>query len=158
MMKFYCDMNPEINLDIINLTFPCSHQTIITQTEEVLGQWNEVNPTEGDGQHVPKGKKEEGRVRLVVVDSIASNPGYVLSFLPSFRTETSGERGLMSSMILPWEKVVEICRKYGVLSLVDGAHSIGQHKVDVGASKCDFFVTVSPSPIIQDGTNEVERT
>lgn len=119
MMKFYCDMNPEINLDIINLTFPCSHAKIINQTEELLGQWNELNPTEDDGQHVPKGKKEGGRVRLVVVDSIASNPG----------------------MVLPWEKVVEVCRKYGVLSLVDGAHSIGQHKVDVGASKCDFFVT-----------------
>jgi hypothetical protein len=84
MMKFYCDMNPEINLDIIILTFPCSHAKIINQTEELLGQWNEVNPTEGDGQHVPKGKKEGGRVRLVVVDSIASNPGYVLSFFASF--------------------------------------------------------------------------
>jgi selenocysteine lyase/cysteine desulfurase len=27
--------------------------------------------------------------------------------------------------------------------MVDGAHSIGQHKVDVKASDCDFFVTVS---------------
>jgi len=35
-----------------------------------------LNPTEEDGPHTPKGKKEEGRVRLVVVDSIASNPGY----------------------------------------------------------------------------------
>ena len=84
MMKFYCDMNPEINLDIINLTFPCSHHSIINKTEELLGQWNDVNPTEEDGQHTPKGKKEEGRVRLVVVDSIASNPGYAPTFLPSF--------------------------------------------------------------------------
>lgn len=53
--------------------------------------------------------------------------------------------GLIGRMILGWEKVVEVCRKYGVLSLVDGAHSIGQHKIDVGASKCDFFVTVSDS-------------
>lgn len=83
MMKFYCDMIPEINLDIINLTFPCSHQTIVNQTEELLGQWNEVNPTQGDGSHAPKGKKDEGRVRLVVVDSIASNPGYATSFSSS---------------------------------------------------------------------------
>jgi hypothetical protein len=81
MMKFYCDMNPEINLDIINLTFPCSHAKIINQTEEFLGEWNEVNPTEGDDQPTPKGKKEEGRVRMVVVDSIASNPGYVPLYL-----------------------------------------------------------------------------
>jgi hypothetical protein len=77
MMKFYCDMNLEINLDIKNLTFPCSHENIINQSEEHLGQWNEINPTEGDDQPTPKGKKEDGRVRLVVVDSIASNPGYV---------------------------------------------------------------------------------
>jgi hypothetical protein len=95
MMKFYCDMNPEINLDIINLTFPCSHQTIINQTEELLSQWNEVNPTEGDGAHTPKGKKEGGRVKMVVVDSIASNPGYapfLLCFLSSiiFQTGSTG--------------------------------------------------------------------
>jgi len=65
---------------------------------------------------------------------------------------------LMNRMVLPWEKVVEVCRKYGVLSLVDGAHSIGQHKVDVGASKCDFFVTVCPSPHALDGIDGVERT
>ena len=76
MMKFYCDMNPEINLEIINLTFPCSHDTIIKQTEEALAKWNEVNPTEGDEGDNPKGTGD-GRVRLVVVDSIASNPGYV---------------------------------------------------------------------------------
>jgi selenocysteine lyase/cysteine desulfurase len=62
----------------------------------------------------------------------------------------------MSRMVLPWEKVVEVCRKYGVLSVVDGAHSIGQHKVDVGASRCDFFVTVSPSPHIFHDTDDLE--
>jgi aspartate aminotransferase-like enzyme len=56
-------------------------------------------------------------------------------------------------MISPWEKVVGVCRKYGVLSLVDGAHSIGQHKIDVGASKCDFFVTVSKGAFDQDDTD-----
>jgi len=82
MMKFYCDMNPEINLDIVNLTFPCSHDTIIKQTEVHLAKWNDVSPTEGDGQHNPKGRGP-GRVRLVVVDPIASNPGYVGRTPPS---------------------------------------------------------------------------
>ena len=82
MMKFYCDMNPEINLDIVNLTFPCSHDTIIKQTEDHLAKWNEVNPTEGDGQHNPKGRGP-GMVRLIVVDSIASNPGYVVYSIPA---------------------------------------------------------------------------
>lgn len=46
-------------------------------------------------------------------------------------------------MVYPWVEAVRLCKKYGVLSMVDGAHSIGQHKVDVKASDCDFFVTVS---------------
>jgi selenocysteine lyase/cysteine desulfurase len=27
---------------------------------------------------------------------------------------------------MPWEKLVEACREMGVLSLVDGAHGIGE--------------------------------
>lgn len=50
--------------------------------------------------------------------------------------------GLMKRVVMPWERIVAVCQKFGVLSLVDGAHSIGQHKVDVVASRCDFFVTV----------------
>lgn len=50
---------------------------------------------------------------------------------------------MTSRMVLPWERVAEVCHRYGVMSLVDGAHSIGQHRFDVGRSKCDFFVTVS---------------
>jgi selenocysteine lyase/cysteine desulfurase len=46
-------------------------------------------------------------------------------------------------VVYPWVEAVRLCKKYGVLSMVDGAHSIGQHKVDVKASDCDFFVTVS---------------
>jgi hypothetical protein len=151
-MKFYCDMNPEINLDIIDLTFPCSHETIVKQAAEHMDQWNEVNQTEGDDQPTPKGKKEDGRVRLVVVDSISSNPGYVLPLVM-----TKG-RELICRMVLPWEKIVEVCRKYGVLSLVDGAHSIGQHKADVTASKCDFFVTVSCPSLVDHDADGLERT
>jgi hypothetical protein len=54
---------------------------------------------------------------------------------------------LTSRVVLPWERMVDVCQRYGVLSLVDGAHSIGQRKVDVGKSKCDFFVTVSHFPV-----------
>lgn len=44
---------------------------------------------------------------------------------------------------MPWERVVSVCKKYGAYSLVDAAHSIGQHKVNVDMAQCDFFVTVS---------------
>lgn len=50
-------------------------------------------------------------------------------------------------MIYPWEKIVKLCKEFGALSMVDGAHSIGQHKVDVVTSGCDFFVSVRWNPV-----------
>jgi selenocysteine lyase/cysteine desulfurase len=48
-----------------------------------------------------KGRK---RVRLVMFDTVLTFPG----------------------VRMPWEKLVEVCREMGVLSLVDGAHGIGE--------------------------------
>jgi hypothetical protein len=79
MMKFYCDMHPEINLDIVDLTFPCSHEEIVRKAEEAIEKWNEPAITNYTGQPTPNPKTPDGRVRIVIVDSIASNPGYVLS-------------------------------------------------------------------------------
>lgn len=49
---------------------------------------------------------------------------------------------------MPWERIVSVCKKYGAYSLVDAAHSIGQHKVNVDEAKCDFFVTVSHTSLV----------
>ena len=48
----------------------------------------------------------------------------------------------MRSVIYPWEALVKMCKKYGIISLVDAAHSIGQHKVDLAQVDPDFFVSV----------------
>lgn len=77
MMKFYCDMHPEINLDIVDLTFPCSHEDIVRKAEEAITKWNEPAITNYTGQPTPTGKTPDANVRIVIVDSIASNPGYV---------------------------------------------------------------------------------
>lgn len=45
-------------------------------------------------------------------------------------------------MLYPWEKVVTLCKKYGALSIIDGAHAIGQIPLDVKKTDCDFFVSV----------------
>lgn len=42
---------------------------------------------------------------------------------------------------MPYEKLVALCRKYEVLSLVDGAHSVGILPLDFSAFKPDFFVS-----------------
>jgi len=70
-------MHPEINLDIVDLTFPCSHEDIVRKAEEAITEWNEPAITNYTGQPTPTGKTPDARVRIVIVDSIASNPGYV---------------------------------------------------------------------------------
>lgn len=47
----------------------------------------------------------------------------------------------MPAWKFPWEKLVEECRKRGVLSLVDGAHGYGIIPISLRSTKPDFFVT-----------------
>ncbi|KAF8558146.1 PLP-dependent transferase [Imleria badia] len=57
---------------------------------------------------------------IAIIDTIASNPG----------------------VLLPWKEMVAICREAGVISVVDGAHSIGQ-ELDINLSEAqpDFWVS-----------------
>ena len=59
------------------------------------------------------------RVKVAIFDTISSLPG----------------------VRVPWERLVEVCREESVLSLVDGAHGVGQ--IDLGLSKVqpDFFTS-----------------
>lgn len=49
-------------------------------------------------------------------------------------------------MLYPWEKVATLCKKYGALSIIDGAHAIGQIPLDIKKADCDFFVSVCQIP------------
>lgn len=75
MMKYYCDANPQINLDILPLPFPLPNDIIVERAEEALSRWNKPAIPNYTGQAQPTGKEVGSRVRLVIVDSIASNPG-----------------------------------------------------------------------------------
>ncbi len=60
---------------------------------------------------------------MAVIDGISSTPGCVF----------------------PWEALVELCKKYNIISLIDGAHCIGQIPLNLAKADPDFFVTVGLS-------------
>lgn len=68
-------------------------------------------------------RQRSGLQKIVaVIDSIASNPG----------------------VLLPWKEMVVICKEEGVMSIIDGAHSIGQElDINLGLAQPDFWVSVS---------------
>lgn len=62
--------------------------------------------------------KASGRkVKVAVFDTISAMPG----------------------VRVPWESLVKICKDHGVLSLVDGAHGVGQIELNLGRVEPDFF-------------------
>ncbi|WWC92518.1 uncharacterized protein L201_007477 [Kwoniella dendrophila CBS 6074] len=119
MVKCICDKNPKIRLEVIDDVFPCTHKEIIEKSETLLSQYNEIAKPNYTGISKPTGIKADERIKLVLLDAIASNPG----------------------VIYPWEDIVHLCKEYGALSLVDAAHAIGQIEVDVKTAECDFWVS-----------------
>ena len=69
---------------------------------------------------VERVRGEEKRVRLAMFDTVLTFPG----------------------ARMPWEELVGVCRELGVLSLIDGAHGIGQIDLThLGKVGPDFFVS-----------------
>lgn len=59
------------------------------------------------------------KVRIALIDAISSRPG----------------------VMVPWQRLVQLMRSHGVLSLVDGAHAVGQIPLDLKSADPDFFVS-----------------
>ena len=100
------DIPPFPSISTILLNFPTTHSNIIQEFKS----------------HLRTHPASPNKKRVVVIDSIISNPG----------------------MLLPWKEMVQICKDEGVWSVIDAAHSIGQ-EVDLDLEKIapDFWVSVS---------------
>ncbi|KAJ5136347.1 hypothetical protein N7448_004901 [Penicillium atrosanguineum] len=71
-------------------------------------------------REVVRKTREEGlKVRAAVFDTIVSNPG----------------------CRFPFERFIAICREEGILSVIDGAHGIGQIPLDLNKLQPDFLVS-----------------
>ncbi|KAJ5755577.1 hypothetical protein N7533_005120 [Penicillium manginii] len=68
---------------------------------------------------VTRARDEGLTVRAAVFDTIVSNPG----------------------VRFPFEKFVTICREEGILSVIDGAHGIGQIPLDMSVLQPDFLTS-----------------
>jgi hercynylcysteine S-oxide lyase len=99
------DIPPFPSISTILLNFPTTHSKIVEEFKSHLG----AHPA------------SPNKKRVVVIDSIVSNPG----------------------MFLPWKEMVQICKDEDVWSVIDAAHSIGQ-EVDLNLEKIapDFWVSV----------------
>ncbi|BFZ57735.1 hypothetical protein PYCC9005_004788 [Savitreella phatthalungensis] len=64
-------------------------------------------------------EQHKNRVKVAVIDHISSLPG----------------------VLKPWKQLVNLCKKHGVLSLVDGAHGIGIKQLDLKSADPDFFIS-----------------
>jgi selenocysteine lyase/cysteine desulfurase len=73
-------------------------------------------------------REKEGKVKVAVFDTVTSLPG----------------------VKMPFERLVEECRHYGILSLVDGAHGIGHLPLDLGKLDADFFVSNCHKYVVPD--------
>jgi len=102
-IQYISDRTPHPKLQPMTLTFPVSHAQILEDFRRHLRSINRV----------------PGSKVVVVLDSIVSNPGWVL----------------------PWVQLVKICKEEVCISIVDGAHSIGQQKLNLTEADPDYFVT-----------------
>ena len=64
--------------------------------------------------------KAEGKnIRVASFDTVSSMPG----------------------LRVPWERLVDVCKAEGVLSMVDGAHGVGQISLNLARVQPDFFTS-----------------
>ena len=65
--------------------------------------------------------------------------GVAMSSAQMLLTQASAAAQVIASLAATVRELVEACRRRGVRTLVDGAHALGQVRVDVRDIGCDFY-------------------
>ena len=58
------------------------------------------------------------------------------------REDAQAGGSLIGSIVFPVKQLVKLCKEYGVMSLVDAAHAVGQVEVDIKTIDPDFWISV----------------
>lgn len=79
------------------------------------------------------------RVFPIAADAEATLASFEAALTPSTRMVVLSHVSCETGVRLPVEEICRRCRERGILTLVDGAQSVGQFPVDVRAIGCDFM-------------------
>ncbi|KIY69533.1 PLP-dependent transferase [Cylindrobasidium torrendii FP15055 ss-10] len=112
VMNYIADTRPYPMLSTFKLAFPSTHKEIVDNFRTHIRGLKNNMVTLEGGR--PKGKI------VAVIDAIVANP----------------------AVYMPWKEMVAVCREEGVMSLVDGAHALGQEVgVNLSEAKPDFWIS-----------------
>ncbi|TFL02279.1 PLP-dependent transferase [Pterulicium gracile] len=110
------DIHPHPSHRVFQLNFPTTHAEIITSFRTFIQSLAKTTP---DSDQDVKSGPTTGTGKIVaIIDSICSLPG----------------------VLLPWQEMVKTCAEYGVWSVLDAAHSLGQEpNINLTESRPDFW-------------------
>ncbi|TIB97393.1 DUF1479-domain-containing protein [Wallemia mellicola] len=117
--------NPEDEIFVFSTTYPSCFNACRSVLDKNIGLRMTIIPLTFPSTHEDIIADFETALmgstspKLALIDAIASKPG----------------------CRMPWQRLVEVCRKNYVLSLVDAAQEIGQQAVDLSDAKPDFWVS-----------------
>ncbi|TFL02284.1 PLP-dependent transferase [Pterulicium gracile] len=121
--EYIRDTPPNPKVSVMQLIFPTTHAEIIAKFRAHIECLVKARTSFAQNWGLRKkcNVKTAGKGKIVaIIDSIVSTPG----------------------MLMPWKEMVEICGEYGVWSVVDGAHSIGNEQgINLCEALPDFWVS-----------------
>lgn len=133
VLHYVSDIRPYPMLSTFKLTFPTTHAAILEAFRAHIKALKNNMSSVKEQPYATKAKI------VAVIDAIVANP----------------------ASYMPWKEMVAICREEGVMSLIDGAHALGQETgINLSEVRPDFWISVSffPSLLPRGDNSFIRRT